>query len=108
MNKEEIYRIIDDETRWTPSSSDPELEFSELVAVWDDNVSFMIHGIRKIDDHSKCQYSIIQSFPQIVHIDNVDDMRIEWNDNELKVMRADEIINDVAMHGDFLKRQVER
>lgn len=108
MNKEEIYRIIDDETRWTSLSSDPELEFSELVAVWDDNVSFMIYGTRKINDHSKCQYNIIQSFPQLVLIDNIDDMGIDWNDNELKLMRADEIINDVAIHSDFLKRQVER
>lgn len=108
MNKEEIYRIIDDETRWSSSSSDPELEFSELVAVWDDNVSFMIYGTRKIDDHSKCQYNIIQAFPQIVRIDNDGDMRIDWNDNELKVMRADEVINDVAIHSDFLKHQVER
>lgn len=98
MTQEEIYNIVIN-TKWedTTLKFSSKTEISEMVAFYNDNVSFVVHAIRLKENKNK--YSLVVK--QIIPNEKFD---IDWNNNNLKSMKVSEMIKYPNIHNKFLKK----
>lgn len=109
MTQEEVYsKVIEDakwemhpDTKWCKN-----VEISEIVCFWDENVSFCVHALRKKNEKPYV-YAIYQSKPISKRQDTLDDIDIDWDNNNLKSMVGNELIKNKTLHNEFLKKNEE-
>jgi hypothetical protein len=78
------------------------VEISEIVCFWDENVSFCVHALRSKNEKSYV-YAIYQFKPISKSQDTLDDIDIDWDNNNLKSMVSDELVKNKTLHYEFLK-----
>lgn len=110
MTKEEIYNIVESQ-KWTVDTSVKVfnnnitvLEYSDVVAFWNENIGFCIHAIRdKNHPHIK-DYSILQHKPILKTCFTLEELDGDWAAEDIKSMTIKELINDEKLHYDFLHK----
>lgn len=104
MTQEEVYNKVI-ETKW---EAHPDtkwckgVEISEIVAFWDENISFLVHALRNKNERSYV-YAIYQVKPISKTHNTLDDIVINWNNNNIKSMVDNELIKNKILHNEFLK-----
>lgn len=109
MTQKEVYnKVIEDakwemhpDTKWCKG-----VEISEIVAFWDENVSFCVHALRNKNEKPYV-YAIYQSKPISKLQDTLDDIDIDWDNNNLKSMVGNELVKNKTLHNEFLKKNEE-
>ena len=105
MTQEEIYNIVIN-TKWKDSTLktfEQTDELSEMVAFYNDNVSFVAHAIRLKQNKNKCSLTVTQIIPNKKFDIELNDIDIDWDNNNLKSMKVSEMIKDPNIHKEFLK-----
>lgn len=104
MNIEELYKLIN-ESKW---HSAPEikicnhLEYSEMFALWNDDVSYLVHGVRDSRYPKTIDISIMRARPTFKFYTDISKVDIDWTN--INVMLAEDMRKDEKIHNDFLKR----
>lgn len=104
MNIEELYKLIN-ESEW---HSAPEtkicnhLEYSEMFALWNDDVSYLVHGVRYSRYPKIIDISIMRERPTFKFYTDISKVDIDWTN--INVMLAEDMRKDEKIHNDFLKR----
>lgn len=103
MNIEELYKLIN-ESEW---HSAPEtkicnhLEYSEMFALWNDNVSYLVHGVRDSRYLNNIDISVIRERPTFKAYTDISEVDIDWTN--IKIMLATDMRKDKKIHNEFLK-----
>jgi hypothetical protein len=105
MTQEEIYNIVIN-TKWedTTLKFSSKTEMSEMVAFYNDNVSFVVHAIRLKENKNKYSLVVKQIIPNEKFDIDLNDIDIDWNNNNLKSMKVSEMIKCPNIHNEFLKK----
>lgn len=104
MNIEELYKLIN-ESKW---HSAPEtkichhLEYSEMFALWNDDVSYLVHGVRDSRYPKTIDISIMRERPTFKFYTDISKVDIDWTN--INVMLAEDMRKDEKNYNDFLKR----
>lgn len=104
MNVEELYKLIN-ESVW---HSAPEtkichhLEYSEMFALWNDDVSYLVHGVRDSRHPNNIEISVMRGRPTAEFYTDISEANIDWAN--INVMLAEDMRKDKKIHNDFLKR----
>jgi hypothetical protein len=104
MNTEELYKLIN-ESEW---HSAPEtkickhLEYSEMFALWNDNVSYLVHGVRDSRHPNNIEISVMRGRPTAEFYTDISEVDIDWTN--INVMLAADMIKDQKLETEFLKR----
>ena len=86
------------DTKWFKN-----VERSETVVFWDKHVTFCVHALRNKNEKPYV-YAIYQSKPISKLQDTLDDIDIDWDNNNLKSMVGNELIKNKTLHNEFLKK----
>lgn len=104
MGIEELYKLINEST-W---HSAPEtkicnhLEYSEMFALWNDDVSYLVHGVRDSRYPKTIDISIMRERPTFKVYTNISKVDIDWSN--INVMLAADMIKDEKLENEFRKR----
>lgn len=105
MSIEELYKLIN-ESEW---HSAPEtkickhLEYSEMFALWNDNVSYLVHGVRDSRYPNNIEISVVQGRPTFKSYTDISEVDIDWTN--IKIMLAADMRKDKKIYNDFLKKK---
>ena len=104
MSVEKLYKLIN-ESKW---HSAPEtkicnhLEYSEMFALWNDDVSYLVHGVRDSRYPNNIKIAVVRDRPTFEVYTDISEVNIDWTN--LKIMLAEDMRKDKKIHNDFLKR----
>lgn len=104
MNTEELYKLIN-ESEW---HSAPEtkicnhLEYSEMFALWNDDVSYLVHGVRDYRYPNNVKISVMQCHPTHEFYTNISEVDIDWTN--INIMLGEDMCKDKNIHNEFFKR----
>lgn len=107
MTQQEIYNIVTN-TEWRNSTNKLFAntdELSEIVAFWNEDVSFLVHAIRLKHNKNKCLLVVNQVAPTKRFDIELKDIVIDWNNNNLKSMNSKEMLQNKTIHNKFLKKK---
>lgn len=104
MSIEELYKLIN-ESEW---HSAPEtkicnhLEYSEMFALWNDDASYLVHGVRDSRYPNNVDISVMRERPTFKAYTDIYEVDIDWTN--INVMLAADMCKDKKIHNQFLKR----
>ena len=104
MNTEELYKLIN-ESEW---HSAPEtkicnhLEYSEMFALWNDDVSYLVHGVRDSRYPNNVDISVMRVHPTFEAYTDISKVDIDWTN--INIMLGEDMRKDKKIHNKFLKR----
>lgn len=95
VTKEQIHNLIDNSVwKIDPSRKvfNSVLEGSEMFVVWDDNITFSIHGLREVNNISLKEDVIVMFYPKFdanpyITLDSLD---VDWENNNLQIANISE------------------
>lgn len=104
MSTEELYKKIN-ESAW---HSAPEtkichhLEYSETFALWNDDISYLVYGVRDYRYPNKIEIPVMRGCPTLKFYNDISEVDIDWSN--INVMLAEDMRKDEKIYNDFLKR----
>lgn len=107
MTQEEIYNIVTN-TKWKDSTTKHFAktdELSEIVAFWNKDVSFLVHGIRLKQNKNRCLLVVSQVIPEKKFCIELNDINIDWNNNDLNSILSSEMLKNPIIHNEFLGKK---
>ena len=103
MNVEELYKLIN-ESEW---HSAPEtkicnhLEYSEMFALWNDDASYLVHGVRDSRYPNNVEISVMRERPTFKAYTDISEVDIDWTN--INIMLAADMSKDKKLETEFLK-----
>lgn len=103
MSIEELYKLVN-ESEW---HSAPEtkicnhLEYSEMFALWNENVSYLVHGVRDSRYPNNIEIAVMRDRPTFKAYTDISEVDIDWTN--INIMLAADMRNDIKIHNEFLK-----
>lgn len=104
MSVEELYKLIN-ESKWHSASEIKickHLEYSEMFALWNDNISYLVHGVRDSRHPNNIEISVMRGRPTAEFYTDISEVDIDWAN--INVMLAADMIKDQKLETEFLKR----
>ena len=104
MSLEELYKLIN-ESAWHPAPETKicnHLEYSEMFALWNDDVSYLVHGVRDSRYPNTVDISVMRGRPTSEFYTDISKVDIYWTN--INVMLAADMIKDKNLENEFLKR----
>ena len=105
MNTEKLYKLIN-ESEWHPAPETKicnHLEFSEMFALWNDDISYLVYGVRDYRYPNKIEISVVRERPTIEVYTDISEVDIDWTN--IKIMLAADMRKDKKIHNEFLKKE---
>ena len=104
MSIEELYKLIN-ESEWHPAPETKicnNLEYSEMFALWNDDISYLVYGVRDYRYPNKIEIPIMRGRPMLKFYTDISEVDIDCAN--INVMLAKDMCKDEKIHNDFLKR----
>lgn len=104
MSTEELYKLINESEWYTAPETKicNHLEYSEIFAVWNDDVSYLVHGVRHHRYPKNVEISIIHERPTSKIYTDISEVDIDWIN--INIMLAADMIKDKKIEKEFIKR----
>ena len=103
MNIEELYKLIN-ESEWHPAPETKicnHLEYSEMFALWNDDVSYLVHGVRDYRYPNNIDISVMRGRPTYEFYTDISEVDIDWTN--INIMLAADMSKDKKLETEFLK-----
>lgn len=104
MSTEELYKLIN-ESKWHPAPETKicnHLEYSEMFALWNDDASYLVHGVRDSRYPKTIDISVMRGRPTCEFYTDISEVDIDWTN--INVMSVADMIKDEKLETEFLKR----
>lgn len=104
MSTEELYKLIN-ESEWhtaTETKICNHLEYSEIFALWNDDVSYLVHGVRDYRYPNNIKISVMRGRPTSKVYTDISEVDIDWTN--INIMLVADMIKDKKIEKEFLKR----
>lgn len=101
MTHEEIYNSVIS-TKWENHPNIKNVEISEMVTFWNDEIAFSVHALRKKNEYP-FTFVVTQFKPEIKYCITLDDIDFSLiSSNNINVSVVSELLSNKELHKRFL------